>query len=130
MTGSSPLVTFDALVPSRVSGPIQGVPGCSSDASLLLPYSKPSASIKTYLGGEFAGTVDLVGPATDESLRTVKARAEVKNPDGRLLAGMFAAIKLFLPGGDETLAVPRNAVLGQHFQEIEQRKHAETADFQ
>jgi membrane fusion protein, heavy metal efflux system len=47
----------------------------------------------------------------DESSRTVKVRVEVKNTDGRLLAGMFAAVKLFLPGTDETLAVPRAAVL-------------------
>ena len=70
-----------------------------------------SVSVKAYAGDEFAGTVDLVSPAMDESSRTVKVRVEVKNPDGRLLAGMFAAVKLYLPGTDETLAVPRNAVL-------------------
>jgi cobalt-zinc-cadmium efflux system membrane fusion protein len=47
----------------------------------------------------------------DESSRTVKVRVQVKNADGRLLAGMFAAVNLFLPGRDETLAVPRHAVL-------------------
>jgi membrane fusion protein, heavy metal efflux system len=70
-----------------------------------------SVSVKAYPGDEFAGTVDLVSPAMEESSRTVKVRVEVKNPDGRLLSGMFAAVKLFLPGTDETLAVPRNAVL-------------------
>ncbi|MBI5525297.1 MAG: efflux RND transporter periplasmic adaptor subunit [Deltaproteobacteria bacterium] len=70
-----------------------------------------SVSVKAYPGEEFAGSVDLVCPAMDESSRTVKVRVEVKNPDGRLLSGMFAAVKLFLPGTDETLAVPRNAVL-------------------
>jgi cobalt-zinc-cadmium efflux system membrane fusion protein len=70
-----------------------------------------SISVKAYPGEDFPGTVDLVIPAMDESSRTVKVRAEVKNTDGRLLAGMFAAVKLFLPGTDETLAVPRSAVL-------------------
>ena len=70
-----------------------------------------SVSVKAYPGDEFAGTVDLVSPAMDESSRTVKVRVEVGNPDGRLLAGMFAAVRLFLPGTDETLAVPRNSVL-------------------
>ncbi len=70
-----------------------------------------SVSVKAYPGDEFAGTVDLVSPAMDESSRTVKVRVEVKNPDGRLLAGMFATVKLFLSGTDETLAVPRDAVL-------------------
>ncbi len=47
----------------------------------------------------------------EESSRTVKVRVEVANEDGRLLAGMFANVKLFLPGADEALAVPRGAVL-------------------
>ncbi len=68
-------------------------------------------SVKAYPGDEFPGTVDLVSPAMDESSRTVKVRVQVKNDDGRLLAGMFATVKLFLPGTDETLAVPKAAVL-------------------
>ncbi|MDD5308733.1 MAG: efflux RND transporter periplasmic adaptor subunit [Deltaproteobacteria bacterium] len=70
-----------------------------------------SVSVKAYPGDEFPGTVDLVGPAMDESSRTVKVRVEVANPDGRLLAGMFAAVKVFLPGMNEVPAVPRSAVL-------------------
>ncbi len=70
-----------------------------------------SVSVKAWPGEEFPGTVDLVSPAMDESSRTVKVRVEAKNDDGRLLAGMFATVKLFLPGDDEALAVPRDAVL-------------------
>ena len=66
--------------------------------------------MKAYPGEEFPGIVDLVSPAMDESSRTVKVRFEVKNSDGRLLSGMFAAVKVFLPGNDEALAVPRIAV--------------------
>ena len=68
-------------------------------------------SVKAYPGEEFPGTVDLVSPAMDESSRTVKVRVQVDNDDGRLLAGMFATVKLFLPGSAETLAVPSSAVL-------------------
>lgn len=70
-----------------------------------------SVSVKAYPGDEFAGQVDLVSPAMDESSRTVKVRLAVRNDDGRLLAGMFAGVKLFLPGADDVLAVPRAAVL-------------------
>ena len=70
-----------------------------------------SVSVKAYPGEEFPGTVDFVSPAMDEASRTVKVRVEVKNPDGRLLAGMFADVKLFLPGDEEALAVPQDAVL-------------------
>lgn len=70
-----------------------------------------SISVKAYPGVEFPGIVDLVSPAMDESSRTVKVRVEVPNGDGRLLAGMFATVKLFLPGTEEALAVPKEAVL-------------------
>jgi cobalt-zinc-cadmium efflux system membrane fusion protein len=70
-----------------------------------------TVSVKAYPGEIFPGTVDLVGPAMDESSRTAKVRIEVGNTDGRLLAGMFAAVQLFLPGTDEALVLPRQAVL-------------------
>jgi cobalt-zinc-cadmium efflux system membrane fusion protein len=70
-----------------------------------------SVSVKAYPGEEFTGTVDLVTQAMEESSRTVKVRVEVENSGGRLLSGMFAAVNLFLPGKDEALAVPRDAVL-------------------
>jgi cobalt-zinc-cadmium efflux system membrane fusion protein len=70
-----------------------------------------SISVKAYPGAEFPGTVDLVSPAMDEFSRTVKVRVEVPNDDGRLLAGMFATVKVFLPGTEEALAVPKESVL-------------------
>ena len=68
-------------------------------------------AVKAYPGVEFPGTVDLVSPAMDEASRTVKVRIQAHNADGRLLAGMFASIQLFLPGAGEALALPRQAVL-------------------
>ena len=68
-------------------------------------------AVKAYPGQEFPGTVDFVSPAMDESSRTVKVRIEVANPNGRLLAGMFAIVTVFLPGEDEALVVPAGAVL-------------------
>ncbi|MDR0965713.1 MAG: efflux RND transporter periplasmic adaptor subunit [Myxococcales bacterium] len=68
-------------------------------------------SVKAYPGETFPGTVELVSPAMDEDSRTVKVRIQVKNDDGRLLAGMFAAIQIFLPGAEEALALPSAAVL-------------------
>ncbi len=72
---------------------------------------RAGVSVKAYPGEEFPGTVDFVGPTMDEKIRTVKVRIGVRNPDGKLRAGMFAAVKLYLPGEEEALAVPRQAVL-------------------
>jgi cobalt-zinc-cadmium efflux system membrane fusion protein len=70
-----------------------------------------TVSVKAYPGEEFPGTVDLVSPAMDEATRTVKVRVQVDNPDGRLLAGMFATVQIYLPGSEETTVLPKAAVL-------------------
>jgi cobalt-zinc-cadmium efflux system membrane fusion protein len=68
-------------------------------------------SVKAYPREEFPGTVDLISPAMDESSRTVKVRIQVDNLDGRLLAGMFADVKVMLPTSEQTRAIPRSALL-------------------
>lgn len=70
-----------------------------------------SVAVKAYPDEVFAGAVDLVTQAMDESSRTVKVRVEVRNRAGHLLSGMFASVRLYLPGTDEALAVPGSAVL-------------------
>jgi len=72
---------------------------------------RAGVSVKAYPGEVFPGTVDFVGPTMDEKTRTVKVRIAVKNPAGKLRAGMFAAVQLYLPGEEEGLALPRSAVL-------------------
>jgi len=68
-------------------------------------------AVQAYPGEEFPGTVDLLSPALDEASRTVKVRIQTRNDDGRLLAGMFASVQLFLPGADDALSLPSQAVL-------------------
>jgi cobalt-zinc-cadmium efflux system membrane fusion protein len=68
-------------------------------------------SVKAYPGQEFPGAVDFISPVMDEPSRTVKVRIAVSNPDGRLLAGMFANAKLLVPGEEEALVVPAGAIL-------------------
>jgi cobalt-zinc-cadmium efflux system membrane fusion protein len=70
-----------------------------------------AVSVKAYPGDEFAGIVDFVSPAMEEASRTVKVRVEVPNQQKRLLAGMFASVKVFLPGDEEVTTLPRGAVL-------------------
>ncbi len=70
-----------------------------------------TVTVKAYPGEEFPGTVDFISPVMDEASRTVKLRVGVDNPQGRLLAGMFAAVQLLLPGDETALALPRDAVL-------------------
>jgi cobalt-zinc-cadmium efflux system membrane fusion protein len=68
-------------------------------------------SVRAYPNQEFPGRVGFLSPAMDEASRTVKLRIEVPNAEGRLLAGMFASVKVFLPGSEQALALPADAVL-------------------
>jgi cobalt-zinc-cadmium efflux system membrane fusion protein len=70
-----------------------------------------TVGVKAFPEEEFAGTVDFVSPSMNESSRTVKARINVPNPRGRLLTGMFAQVKVFIPGDQQVLALPGEAVL-------------------
>jgi membrane fusion protein, heavy metal efflux system len=67
--------------------------------------------VKAFSDEKFFGTVDFVSPSMTEKSRTVKLRIAVPNPSGRLLAGMFASVKVFIPGDIEALTLPRCAVL-------------------
>jgi cobalt-zinc-cadmium efflux system membrane fusion protein len=68
-------------------------------------------AVKAFPEASFPGSVDFVGPTMDERTRTVKVRVAAANPDAKLRAGMFASVRIFLPGQEEALAVPRAAVL-------------------
>lgn len=83
-------------------------------------------TVRAYPSEEFPGTVDFISPSMDETSRTVKVRIEVGNAQARLLAGMFATARVFLPGSDDVLTVPATAVLeddGRAF--VFQRHHAD-----
>jgi membrane fusion protein, heavy metal efflux system len=57
----------------------------------------------------FHGTITYVGAVIDPTTRTVMARADVSNPDGRLRPEMFAEVSL-VTDEQSVLSVPRAAV--------------------
>ncbi len=66
---------------------------------------------RAYPGEQFRGVVDFISPAMDEASRTARVRVNVPNPDGRLLAGMFVDVDLFVQDDREAIVVPEDAVL-------------------
>lgn len=66
----------------------------------------------------FEGVIDLVGSMVDESDRTIKVRATLKNPDALLRPGMFCAVNAVFETQEKVVAVPKSALLsdeGKHF---------------
>ncbi len=72
---------------------------------------RATVTAKAFPGEAFPATVDFVAPSMDEKTRTLKVRVGVPNPKGRLRAGMFVNVALYLPSGTDALVVPRAALL-------------------
>jgi cobalt-zinc-cadmium efflux system membrane fusion protein len=72
---------------------------------------RATVTAKAFPGEVFPASVDFVAPSMDEKTRTLKVRVGVPNPKGKLRAGMFVSVELFLPSGPDALVVPRAALL-------------------
>lgn len=59
----------------------------------------------------FKGKVGAILPEVDPVSRTLKARIELANPEGRLVPGMFATVDLVPPMRQAVLLVPSEAVI-------------------
>jgi membrane fusion protein (multidrug efflux system) len=67
--------------------------------------------IVAYAGETFEGEVGYISPKLDETSRTLLVKVFLKNPDGRLRAGMFGSVDLSFRAKDEALILPQTAVL-------------------
>ena len=65
--------------------------------------------VSAYLDTMFQGVITYVGAVIDPTTRTVMARADMANPDGRLRPEMFAEVTL-VTDEQSVLTVPRTAV--------------------
>lgn len=65
--------------------------------------------VSAYPDTMFQGAITYVGAVIDPATRTITARANVSNPDGRLRPEMFAEVTL-VTGEQSVLSVPRAAI--------------------
>ena len=82
-----------------------------SQAALLEPGARVSATSPAAPGRTFEGRVQALLPEVDAGTRTLKARLELANPGARLVPGMFVQMRFARPGRDKTLLVPTDAVI-------------------
>lgn len=73
-------------------------------------------AVDAFPGETFRGTVVYLSNLLDPDTRTVEARVEIPNPDGRLRPGMFARASIAHSGsqGKQVLKIPQDAV--QHIE--------------
>ena len=73
--------------------------------------ARAAVTVSAYPGEMFKGRLTYISSTMDRETRTVKARVEVPNPDGRLKPEMFATVAIGTGGSVKALLVPEGAVL-------------------
>jgi len=82
-----------------------------SDASRLVLGLPLEVTVSPYPGEIFHATVSMISPVVDERTRTLRVKALLPNPDGRLRPGLFARTDLGIAKREDVVLVPEEAVL-------------------
>ncbi len=80
-------------------------------AAQVGPGSAVQARAAAWPDMAFQGKVGAILPEVDPTTRTLKARIELANPQGRLVPGMFVKLSLTPAARDTVLLVPSEAVI-------------------
>jgi membrane fusion protein (multidrug efflux system) len=69
-----------------------------------------TAKIDTWPDTSFAGEISAINPLVNESTRNVQVRATLKNPEEKLLPGMFATVDIDLGEPKDYVTLPKTAI--------------------
>ncbi|MDO9106195.1 MAG: efflux RND transporter periplasmic adaptor subunit [Methylovulum sp.] len=64
----------------------------------------------TYPGQDFTGAISVINPKVELNTRNVQIRATLKNPDHRLLPGMYTTVDIAIGEAQRHITLPRSAV--------------------
>lgn len=67
-------------------------------------------SVAAYPDEQFKAEIVALNPRVEDSTRNLQVRAQLPNPQGKLLPGMFANLSVLLPGQAEALTVAETAI--------------------
>ncbi|WP_245503307.1 efflux RND transporter periplasmic adaptor subunit [Rhizobium ruizarguesonis] len=70
-----------------------------------------AVTVRSLPGRTFKGTVDLIYPEIQQETRTTKVRIELPNPDGLLMANMYANVQIEAGVQKPVVTVPNSAVI-------------------
>jgi len=98
-------VYFDIDEATYVNVVSRSRPGSGTHASLPV-----QVGLSTDRNFPYKGVLDFVGNAIDRSTGTIRARAVIPNPDGRLTPGLFARAKLSTASSRQAVLIDDQAV--------------------
>ncbi|ELX08350.1 cation efflux system protein CzcB [Janthinobacterium sp. HH01] len=81
------------------------------DLARVKPGAQAVVTVAAYGSEAFRGKVTYISSVMDKETRTVKARVEVPNPEGKLKLGMFASAAISTEGSQKSLMLPNEAVV-------------------
>jgi Cu(I)/Ag(I) efflux system membrane fusion protein len=82
-----------------------------SAAPRVRPGMMVQATSPAFPESTFNGKVESLLPEVNPATRTLKARIELANPDGKLVPGMFATIRIAPKASRDVLLVPSEAII-------------------
>ena len=107
MTGALPIVTVAQVQPVKIVINVS-----ESELSKVKKGMPADVTFDTYGDELFNGTITMVAPTVDADSRTFGVEITMKNPEGRILPGMFGRVQLNL-GEAEHVVVADRAVVKQ-----------------
>jgi RND family efflux transporter MFP subunit len=81
------------------------------DSSRVAVGAPVAVRVAPFPDEDFAATVTVVSPTIDPSTRTLRVKAALANPDGRLRPGLFARADLGIAVREGVAMIPEEAVL-------------------
>jgi membrane fusion protein (multidrug efflux system) len=81
------------------------------DSARVRPGQAVGVGVAPYPAERFEGTVSVIAPTIDPRTRTLRVRAQIANPAGRLRPGLFARVDLGVSQRAGVMLVPEEAIL-------------------
>jgi membrane fusion protein (multidrug efflux system) len=105
LTSGTTVVTLQALDPILVDFYVP------QQALAQMKIGQPvSATVDTYAQEAFSGAIEAINSRVDPSSRNVQVRANLHNPDKRLVPGMFANVRIQYGGKNDQITLPQTVV--------------------
>jgi membrane fusion protein, multidrug efflux system len=105
LTSGTTVVTLQALDPILIDFYVP------QQALAQMKIGQPvSATVDTYAQQTFTGAIEAINSKVDSSSRNVQVRANLHNPDKRLVPGMFANVRIQYGGKNDQITLPQTVV--------------------
>ena len=99
------VVTLQALDPIHIDFAVP-----QQELAVISAGQAVTVRVDVFPDKTFSGRIAAIDPAVDINTRTVKVRATLKNPERKLLPGMFARVALETGDPQEYLTLPQTAI--------------------